>query len=214
MITKSPYGSRAVWFAPLLLIALILALETLGDGGRSVLAYDRTQILHNAQWWRVLTASFVHLGWYHCVLNALGLVVLVLLCPQALSIWIWARRVAVLAVVMSLCLFAFVPGLDNYVGMSGVIHGLFVLGLMPQVLKRDLIAFGCLSYLVGKIGYELIAGGPVSDEAALGGRVVVESHLFGTLAAFGYGLIFGSFRGKEGKALISENKTNLEQDPT
>ncbi len=212
MISKSPYSSRAVWLAPLVLIALILALETLGDAGRSVLAYDRTQILHNAQWWRVLTGSFVHLGWYHCALNALGLVVLVLLCPEALSGWVWARRVGVLAAVMSFCLLAFEPGLRNYVGMSGVIHGLFVLGLMPQVLKRDLIAAGCLAYLVGKIGWELIAGGPVSDETALGGRVVVESHLFGTLAAFGYGLVFGSFRGKERKAMISETKENTGHD--
>lgn len=206
MITKSPYASRAVWLAPLLLIALILALETLGDVGRSALSYDRTQILHNAQWWRTLTGSFVHLGWYHCLLNALGIVVLVLLCPEALSVRVWARRVGILAVAMSLCLLAFEPGLRNYVGMSGVIHGLFVLGLMPQVLRRDLIAAGCLAYLVGKIGWEMIAGGPVSDEAALGGRVVVESHLFGTLAAFGYGLIFGSFRGNEVKALIVEDK--------
>lgn len=206
MITKSPYASRALWLAPLLLMALILALETLGDAGRYALSYDRTQILHNAQWWRTLTGSFVHLGWYHCLLNALGIVVLVLLCPEVLSPWIWARRVCVLAVAMSLCLLVFQPGLRNYVGMSGVIHGLFVLGLMPQVLRRDLIALGCLGYLVGKIGWELVAGGPVSDEAALGGRVVVESHLFGTLAAFAYGLVFGSFRGKERKALIVESK--------
>ncbi|HEY1076328.1 MAG TPA: rhombosortase [Fontimonas sp.] len=191
---------------------LILALETLGDGGRSALAYDRTQILHNAQWWRVLTGSLVHLGWYHCILNALGLVVLVLLCPDAMSGWVWARRVGVLAVVMSFCLLAFEPGLRNYVGMSGVIHGLFVLGLMPQVLKRDLIAAGCLIYLVGKIGWELVAGGPVSDEAALGGRVVVESHLFGTLAAFGYGLVFGSFRGKERSSMIADDKAKTGQD--
>ncbi len=212
MITKSPYGSRAVWFAPLVLIVLLLVLETFGDAGRSALSFDRSQILHNWQWWRVLTGSFVHLGWYHYLLNAMGLVVLVLLCPEALKPWIWVRRVCVIAIVMGLCLLVFVPSLSNYVGMSGVIHGLFVLGLMPQVLKRDLIALGCLSYLVGKIGFELVAGGPVSDESALGGRVVVESHLFGTLAAFAYGLVFRSFRGNEGKRMITENKSDSDQD--
>lgn len=192
MIPKSPYRSLALWGAPLAIMILLFLTELLGDAGRAWLRYDRAAI-EAGQWWRLLTGSFVHLGWYHWLLNELGLLVLVLLCPERLSPLVWARRVLLLALGMSLGLFLFTPQLDNYVGMSGVIHGLFVLGLMPQVLRRDLIALGCLAYLLGKLGWELIFGAPVSDEQAIGGQVVLQSHLFGSICAFIYGLVFRSF---------------------
>ncbi len=183
---------------PLALMLLLLLTELLGDAGRAWLSFDRDAIA-NGQWWRFVTGNFVHLGWYHWLLNELGLLVLVLLCPQVLPWRIWLRRLFCLSLGMTLGLYLFVPELRNYVGLSGVIHGLFVLGLMPQVLKRDLIALGCLAYLLGKIGWELVAGAPVSDEAAIGGRVAVESHLFGVLAAFAYGMLFRSFTGREAR---------------
>jgi rhomboid family GlyGly-CTERM serine protease len=196
IITESSYGSAALWLGPCALVTVMLAVEFLGDWGRSWLAFDRDAIAAG-QWWRLLTGSFAHLGWYHWMLNTLGVLVLVLLCPQPLSLRIWARRVLLIGVAMSGCLWFFVPRLDNYVGMSGVIHGLFLLGLVPQVRRGDLIALGCLLYLLGKIAWELYAGAPVSDEAAIGGRVIVESHLYGTLSAVIYGIVFGSFSGRE-----------------
>ena len=113
---------------------------------------------------------------------------------------VWLPPLAVMALLlllglgMSSGLYFLVPGTHWYVGMSGAIHGLFVLGLGRQVVaSRDLIAGGCLAYLVGKIAWEMIAGVPVSDEAAIGGSVLVESHLYGSLSGLIYGLMFGAF---------------------
>jgi rhomboid family GlyGly-CTERM serine protease len=192
MITKSVYASARIWAPPLVLMAVLVATQLLGDAGRAALAYDRAAI-GQGQWWRILTGSFVHLGWYHLFLNELGLIVLVLLCPEELSARIWLRRILLLGLGMGLGLYLFVPQLASYVGMSGVIHGLFVLGLMPQVMKKDLIALGCLAYLLGKLGWELVHGAPVSDEQALGGTVVLESHLYGSVSAFLYGLALRTF---------------------
>ncbi|MFA5937872.1 MAG: rhombosortase [Sinimarinibacterium sp.] len=189
---------------------LLAGVEVFGDAGRVLLQYDRSAVL-DGQWWRLLTGNFAHLGWYHLLLNEMGLLVLVLLCPDALPVHVWARRLVLLGTGMSAGLLLFVPKLSTYVGMSGVIHGLFVLGLVPQVLKRDLIALGCLLYLIGKIGWELYAGAPLSDEAAIGGRVVVESHMFGTLSALIYGVVFRSFWGKETRV---SKKTSEAQNET
>lgn len=180
------------WAAPLSLMALLLLTQLLGDSGRAWLRYDR-DLIAAGEWWRLLSGSFVHLGWWHLFLNEMGLAVLVLLCPQPLSFLVWVRRLIFLSIGMSLGLYLWMPRLEFYVGMSGVIHGLFLLGLVPQVLKKDLIALGCLVYLFGKLGWEIFAGMPVSDETALGGSVVLESHLFGTLAALAYGLIFRTY---------------------
>lgn len=192
MITNTSHGSRDVWVPPLALIALVFLLGLGGDAARSALRYDSVAIAAG-QWWRLLSANFVHLGWWHLFLNELGLLVLVLLCPERLSWAVWARRLLLLGVGMCLGLYFFVPGIRWYVGLSGVIHGLFVLGLGRQVMQKDLIAAGCLAFLIGKVAWEMVAGVPVSDEAAIGGAVLVESHLYGALSALIYGLVFRAF---------------------
>jgi rhomboid family GlyGly-CTERM serine protease len=193
MITKDIYRSAGVWIPPAVLMAIVLVLGLGGDAARDALRYNAA-LIHAGQWWRLLSDNFVHLGWWHLFLNEVGLFVLVLLCPEVLSPAVWARRVVLIGIGMSLGLYFFVPRVSSYVGMSGLIHGLFVLGLGRQVLvQRDLIAAGCLAYLVGKVGWELATGVPVSDEEAIGGKVLVESHLYGTLSAIIYGLIFGAF---------------------
>ena len=186
-------SSREVWLPPLLLMLLALALGLGGEPVRIALRYDSVAI-GAGQWWRLLTGNYVHLGWWHLFLNELGVIVLVLLCPDKLSWAVWLRRLLLLSLGMSLGLFFFVPGVRWYVGLSGVMHGLFVLGLGRQVVvEKDLIAGGCLAYLIGKIAWEMFSGVPVSDEAAIGGSVLVESHLYGTLSAVLYGLAFRVF---------------------
>jgi rhomboid family GlyGly-CTERM serine protease len=197
MITNADYGSRAVWLPPAAIMVLVLLLALGGEGVQLALRYDAPAIAAG-QWWRLLSGNFVHLGWWHLFLNEIGLLVLVLLCPERLAWSVWARRVVLIGLGMSAGLYLFVPSVKWYVGMSGLIHGLFLLGLGRQIVeRRDLIAAGCLAYLVGKIAWEMLAGVPVSDEAAIGGKVLVESHLYGSLAALIYGLIFGAFRRPE-----------------
>lgn len=193
MITNADYRSRAVWLPPLVVMAVVLLLGAGGEPVREALRYDR-EAIEAGEAWRLLTCNWVHLGWWHLFLNEMGLLVLLLLCPERLSPWVWARRVVLIGLGMSAGLYFFVPGTQWYVGMSGAIHGLFLLGLGRQIVAgRDLIAAGCLAYLVGKIAWEMVVGVPVSDEAAIGGSVLVESHLYGSLSALIYGLIFGAF---------------------
>lgn len=192
MITNGLHGSLQVWAVPVVLMALLALLELGGEPVRAALRYDRAAIAAG-QWWRLVGGNFVHLGWWHLFLNELGVLVFVLLCPEPISPAVWLRRLLLLGIGMSLGLYFAAPGLQQYVGLSGVMHGLFVLGLGRQVRQKDLIAFGCLAYLIGKLGWELFAGAPVSDEAAIGGKVALASHLWGAISALVYGLVFHSF---------------------
>ena len=202
---ENPWIDRRVWGFPL---ALMLFIALLGVGGEpwiEALRYDRAAIAAG-EWYRLITGNLVHLpgntiewqgfrfhGPWHLFLNELGVLVLVLLCPERLSTAVWLRRVLLLGLGMSLGLYFFAPSMHWYVGLSGAMHGLFLLGLMPQVLKKDIVALGCVIYLLGKLGYELYAGAPVSDEAAIGGKVALESHLWGAVSGLVYGIVFRSF---------------------
>lgn len=207
--SNSPWLDWQVWGAPL---ALMLLIGLLGIGGEpwiDALRYDRVAIAAG-EWWRLITGNFMHLpgntiewqglrfhGPFHLFLNELGVLVLVLLCPERLPALVWLRRLLLLGLGMSLGLYFFAPQLRWYVGLSGVMHGLFLLGLLPQALKKDIVALGCLLYLLGKLGYELYAGAPVSDEAAIGGKVALDSHLWGAISGFVYGLLFRAYRQPE-----------------
>ena len=145
MITAD-YKSREIWLGPGLFMLLLLLTELGGPAVREALQYERAAV-EAGQWWRLVTCSFVHLGsgyhlgplHWHWLLNELGLAIYVMLCPERLSVAVWCRRVLLLALGMGLALHFWVPALQQYVGMSGVIHGLFVLGLVPQIRQKDLI---------------------------------------------------------------------------
>lgn len=199
LTVRSRTSSLQDYRAPLVIAGLIVMLAVFGDASRPWLSFDR-QDIESGQIWRLITGHFVHLGAYHCLLNLLGLIALLVLCPEPLSSREWFRRVLLLGLAVSAGLYFLTPELGNYVGFSGLIHGLFVLGLGPLVRRKDLIALGCLLYLGCKIVWELYAAAPLSDELAIGGRVVTQSHLFGTLAGLGYGLIFHSFRNTQGES--------------
>lgn len=179
------FGQRGL--VPLGLILLCAVLQLGGEAVRVALRFDRV-LIDQGQAWRLLSANFVHLGWYHWMLNALGIVILLLLCPQPLRLRQWLTRLVVLSLGVSLGLWLWVPELARYVGLSGVLHGLFVLGLWPQARQGDRIAWVCLLYLAAKLIYEVMAGAPVSDELAIGGKVITESHLFGALSGLLYAL--------------------------
>ncbi len=178
---------------PLLMALAIVLLEGLGDVSRRYLAFHRPDI-EAGQLWRLLTCHFVHLGWYHALLNLLGLLALIVLCPRPLHPREWGARVTWLALWIGIALYLAAPDVDRYVGLSGVLHGLFFLGLVPMARRGDAIAIACLAYLVGKLAWEQVVGTPVSEEHAIGGHVVTLAHLFGTLAALVYGFAFGTFR--------------------
>lgn len=174
------------------------ALVLLPPTARETLSLSRTG-LESGQFWRLWTGHLVHLGPYHAGLNLIGLAVLGLLCPAPQRGREWLRRLLLMAPVLSAAIYFGVPDLDSYVGFSGLLHGLFLLGLVPMARRGDRIAWLCLTYLAGKLAWEMAMGAPLSDEQAIGGRVVTQAHLFGTLAALAYGLAFKCFAHKPGE---------------
>ena len=188
MITEPTLSSPRIWGPPAALSLLCLLLTLAGPHLSQVLRYDRAAV-GAGEWWRLFSGNLVHLGYWHLLLNVLSLALLVLLCPEPLSVAEWLRRLLVVGTGMSLCLYCFAPQVRTYVGLSGLIYGLFVLGFGRQALRRDEIAIACLVFLAARISWELVVGAPASETELIGGGVVAESHLYGICSALAYALL-------------------------
>jgi rhomboid family GlyGly-CTERM serine protease len=158
-------------------VVLLLGLGATGEWGRQMLRYERTG-LANYQWWRLLSAHLVHLSWEHVLLNCAGLVLLWALFAREYSPrrWLWILSVSVLSIDAGLWFLR--PGVDWYLGASGVLHGVLAAGACALYRRGETMGAVLLLVLVVKMVYEQQSGSSVfAGDLPL----VPDAHLLGTL---------------------------------
>ncbi len=154
-------------------------------GGQSVIAelrWDRAA-LTEFEWWRLWTGHLVHASWPHVGLNLLGLALVAWLFPEPISARWHFLRFLWLGLASSVMMYVWLPDLDWYVGLSGVLHGCFVIGLWWLFRQGDKLAFLLLVLLGGKLILEHFIGPVTSDEELVGVPVLTQAHSYGALAA-------------------------------
>jgi len=175
---------------PLLLIGLVVIVVGItGDSGRLALRYDRLAV-ESGQWWRLLSGHIVHLGWQHALLNLAGLTLVILLFPDEYRAGQWLTLVVVCVAVISAGFLFLRPDLNWYVGLSGVLHGLFWAGAIRWLSRREAEGYLLVAFLIGKLIWEQMKGALPLSVATSGGPVVVDAHLYGAVAGIGLALLF------------------------
>lgn len=167
----------AAWQGVLILVGIFLLLE--GFGNKALLAYDAAQV-SNGQFWRLLTAHFVHLNAFHLGLNAIGLAFYAWVNQErwgAMLVW----RLVYLSAGVAVLLWAFNPEVQHYVGFSGVLYGLLLMAFWRQ--KRDLMMFVAAILLVAWALWQWVMGAIPAEEALIGGQIVSIAHLYGLILA-------------------------------
>ncbi len=155
------------------------------------LQFSRAGLIQG-EWWRLLTAHLIHLNLLHGVLNISVFVVLLYALGRQLSLLRWLISGALLCMLIPFCLFYFSPNVEWYVGLSGVLHGLLVVGLIFGLFKnRDMFQGFALSLLVVKIVREQLPGfNTLHLSDWIDGAVVVDAHLYGVIIGGGLSAIF------------------------
>jgi rhomboid family GlyGly-CTERM serine protease len=162
----------------LLLLAVCLLLLIIQSGGAAAqlaLRYDR-EALAAGQWWRLLTAHVVHLGYEHAVLDVAGLALMWALFARDYSLRGWLLILALSVAGIDAGLWLLSSTTQWYVGSSGVLHGVLAAGTCAHLRRREPDGWVLALLLVGKLVYEQSLGAlPLTS----GGAVIVDAHLYG-----------------------------------
>jgi len=187
---KSLNCDRGYGVALLCVCALLAVPELIGEPARRLLSFDREAIAAG-QWWRLLSAHFVHVDLEHAVLNSLGLVLMWALFARDYSPWRWAAIYCGSAIAVSIGLWYANPELQWYVGASGALHGVMAAGTIAHLRRRDLDGWILAIFIVGKLAYEQLAGAlPFAGTT----NTIVDAHLYGALGGVVLALLMNSRR--------------------
>jgi rhomboid family GlyGly-CTERM serine protease len=185
------------WVVPLFLTAVSLLVSLSGTEGQTRLRYDRAAIAES-EFWRLATGHFAHLGISHMLLNIAGLALVWLLVGSAWSLWQWAFIMLVSLAFIDLGFWFFDPGLNWYVGLSGLLHSMLVAGIIGRIREAPVESLALGVIVLAKVGWEQFAGPLPGSESSAGGAVVVNAHLYGAIAGI---IAAGAMRLRPGSRL-------------
>jgi rhomboid family GlyGly-CTERM serine protease len=195
-IMESLFRTKLLKITGFVIVLMICNVHLLHNTSPSSLIY-KNELVAAGEWWRIITHLFVHVSWYHLILDALAVGFL----WQEIDLKSSTQKILIALTCGGTSLLGtiwFSPYIEQvgYCGLSGVAHGLmFFLGLLwiygalqkKRTNKSQLAGLGCgvlLLLLSGaKSVVEVVSGSVVFSELHMGdlGVPIVEAHLGGVI---------------------------------
>lgn len=172
--------SLTTYLLPALVALAALGAQLVGAPMRDVMEYERSLIL-DGQIWRLVSGHLVHLGWRHLGVNLSALLLIWLLFGTNIRGAFGLFLIFMTALCTSLFFLIFHPNITWYLGLSGIIHGLFAAGSILILRDQRWIASAAIALLIGKLGLEVLHGTPSYLEGWYGGKILIQSHQYGAL---------------------------------
>lgn len=165
----------------LAVLAVPWLLSAGGPHWTEALRYQRAG-LHHGEWWRLLSAHWVHLGVRHLLLDSAGLVLLWALYVRELRARDWWLVLIGATATIDAGLWWMQPQVYWYVGLSGLLHGVWAAGAAAVGLRHGRWAWLMLAVLALKLVLEQRAGASLLVTQF---PVVSIAHLYGALGGLG-----------------------------
>lgn len=141
------------------------------------------------EWWRLLTAHWVHVNWIHFLLNAAGILLCLSITSPRWTVLRWFVYQVILALGISVLFSLFNPTLNWYVGYSGVLYGIFILAAFDLYRRDKLISILLSAAILIKITIEQTGDINLTTSDIIGSPVIVDAHLYGVLLAMSIVLV-------------------------
>ncbi len=168
------HSSHILWLI-LFVVSLVLQVNWV-DNWR----FDR-ELVEQGQVWLIFSGHIVHLNWSHWALNMAGLAIVAFFFSAHASVKQWLAVIIVSACVINIGLWWWLPEIRTYVGLSGVLHGLFLYGALREIRFYPVSGYVLTTALIAKLVWEFFNGALPGSEEMTGGRVLTEAHLLGAI---------------------------------
>jgi rhomboid family GlyGly-CTERM serine protease len=165
---------------PFALSVVLTAISLLGQFGHDGLSYNRF-FISNGQLWRIVTSHLTHTGFNHLGPNLVGLVIVFLLFGELFSTRFWLFGIIMCMSGISIGLFVFHPELEWYTGLSGVLHGLIVMGIIGTINNSWHSGYFFLLAVAAKLIFEQLYSSSPSTMISINSPVIVDAHLYGAI---------------------------------
>lgn len=179
--------SRHTWQ---LILGLWLVLIIGQQLGVQNMAFDR-QAIDQGHYWLLVTAHFVHLNTIHLLLNMLAIALVLAMFDGVCPTRYWISLLVISAAMIGALIYYRLPKVDMYVGLSGVIHTVYVFGalLLLAEPKERIFASILLSLVTLKLLTESYGQGISLTADLIGGHVLVQAHLYGAIVGLFWGVV-------------------------
>ena len=177
---------------PLTLSLIMLAVALLPHEIKDSLIFHRQHLIAG-EWWRLFSGHLVHLSWQHLLMNIAGLWLIFWLARNRLTTAEWLVALLTSSLLISLALLFF-SNLDWYVGFSGILHGFLILVAYQLIAHKEFEGWFLLLFVLVKIGWEQWQGSSPELEQLIGGNVIIDAHLYGTIAGILIALLLSQFK--------------------
>lgn len=192
--------SRANWplaktqiFPVLIVFFLALAAIIFEQNIQQNLVYQRTAIT-NGEYWRLFSGHFFHTNLNHFLLNCAGLFLLWSLHGQYFNWRSYSLLFLFSALSISIGIYFFTPELTQYVGLSGVLHGFFIVGAWQDIRHKFNSGYLLLAAIIIKITHEQLYGASAEISSFINANVAIDAHLWGAIAGTAFFLLWLIFQ--------------------
>jgi len=169
------HPSHIIWLSLFLISCTLQALDWV-DSWR----FNR-DLVEQGNVWLLLSGHIVHSNWSHWLLNMAGLAIVAFFFSLYASLRQWLLVIILSSVIISAGIWWWMPGIFYYVGLSGVLHGLFLYGALREIRFYPVSGYVLTAVLLGKLLWEFLYGALPGSEDMVGGRVLTEAHLLGAV---------------------------------
>ncbi|TEW53432.1 rhombosortase [Psychromonas sp. RZ22] len=176
---------RAVIIDTTSLLTLSVLLYFLQPQTNQWLAYYHSGI-ENGQLWRLITGHICHTNLSHLILNSVGLLVTISLFIDSFKNKSLLMSSLFSSLFISICLFIFNPSIEWYMGLSGILHALFSIGVCDELQKNNKWGYILGIGLLLKLLIEQLIGPMHSTELLILANVSIDAHLYGAIAGIIY----------------------------
>ncbi|PQJ90160.1 rhombosortase [Aliivibrio sifiae] len=160
---------------PVLVVLGIAQLTLVSD----FFVWDRSLILQG-EIWRLITGNFTHTNLPHLIMNSAALTVFCFIFKDILNpkkLWGLLFFISLMTGVLLL-----LSPIQSYVGLSGVLHGLFIWAAIEDIKQKRNTGWLLLISIITKICWEQYFGASASTISLINAKVATEAHLIGAFS--------------------------------